>query len=746
MGFRPFVYQLAAKHTLKGWVCNTSEAVKISIEGEAETIEQFLLDLREQAPPRAHIEDITTTYCPATNYENFEIRHSIAEEGKYQLISPDIATCQDCLKEILNPDDRRYRYPFTNCTNCGPRFTIIKDIPYDRPLTTMNHFQMCPECQREYDDPLDRRFHAQPNACPRCGPTLELVDANGNPIDGADTITTTSQLLREGKIIAIKGLGGFLLACDATNQAVIDRLRQRKKRPSKPLAIMVSSIEETRKYCYVSDEEEKLLTSPHSPIVLLRWKTMSEVSPAVAPNLKYLGVMLPYTPLHHLLLAETGLPLVMTSGNLSEEPIAKDNDEAIRRLKGITDYFLIHNRDIYARYDDSVTMVERGVTQLVRRARGYAPYPTHLPFKSQQILGCGAEEKNTFCLTRDNHAFVSQHIGDMENLETIEHFENTISLYKRLFRIEPRIIAHDLHPEYLASKYAQELATKTNIRLVPVQHHHAHIVSGMVDNGIKTPVIGVALDGTGFGTDGNIWGGEFLVVDYQRFTRMGHLEYLPLPGGAAAIKKPYRTTIGYLLSLLGETALKPDLPFLKQVDSVEIDIIQKLIEKKINSPLTSSCGRLFDAVSALLSIRGTIDYEAQAAIELEMLAHDEVNETDSYPFSIVEQDDLSVVKLQDLFSAIIYDLQSNTTRATIAAKFHNTIAQMIKRLCQVISNKTSITQVVLSGGVFQNRLLLRKAVSLLEDGGFTVFTHQQVPCNDGGISLGQAVIANFNSQ
>jgi hydrogenase maturation protein HypF len=473
---------------------------------------------------------------------------------------------------------------------------------------------------------------------------------------------------------------------------------------------------------------------------------MSEVSPAVAPNLKYLGVMLPYTPLHHLLLAETGLPLVMTSGNLSEEPIAKNNDEAIRRLKGIADYFLIHNRDIYARYDDSVTMVERGVTQLVRRARGYAPYPTHLPFKSQQILGCGAEEKNTFCLTRDNHAFVSQHIGDMENLETIEQFENTISLYKKLFRIEPTIIAHDLHPEYLATKYAQELASKSDIGLVPVQHHHAHIVSGMVDNGIKTPVIGVAFDGTGFGTDGNIWGGEFLVADYQRFTRMGHLEYLPLPGGTAAIKKPYRIAISYLLSLLGETALKPALPFLKQADSVEIDIIKKLIEKRINSPLTSSCGRLFDAVSALLGIRGEIDYEAQAAIELEMVAYDEVNETNHYPFSIVEQDDLSVVKLQDLFSAIIYDLQSNTTRATIAAKFHNTIAQMIKRLCQVISNKTSITQVVLSGGVFQNRLLLRKAVSLLEGGGFTVFTHQQVPCNDGGISLGQAVIANFNSQ
>ncbi len=746
MGFRPFVYQLATKHSLKGWVCNTSENVKIEIEGEAEAIEQFLLDLREQAPPRAHIEDITISHCSPAAYEHFEIRHSIAEEGKYQLISPDIATCQDCLKEILTSNDRRSRYPFTNCTNCGPRFTIIKDIPYDRPLTTMNHFQMCPECQREYDDPLNRRFHAQPNACPKCGPTLELVDAQGNPVDGADAITATSRLLREGKIIAIKGLGGFLLACDATNQAVISCLRQRKMRPSKPLAIMVASIKEVKKHCYVSDEEEKLLTSPHSPIVLLKWKATSEVSPAVAPNLKYLGVMLPYTPLHHILLRETGVPLVMTSGNLSEEPIAKDNDEAIRRLKGIADYFLIHNRDIYARYDDSVTIVERGCTQLIRRARGYAPYPIHLPFKSQQILGCGAEEKNTFCLTRDEYAFLSQHIGDMENLETMEQFENTISLYKKLFRTEPKIVAHDLHPEYLATKYAQELATKSDIRLVPVQHHHAHIVSGMVDNGIKTPVIGVAFDGTGYGSDGNIWGGEFLVADYQRFTRMGHLEYLPLPGGTIAIKKPYRIAIGYILSLLGETALKPDLPFLKEVDSLEIDIIKKQIERKINSPLTSSCGRLFDAVSALIGMRGEIDYEAQAAIELEMVAYDEVNETDHYPFSIIEQDGLSVVKLQDLLSAIIYDLQSNTTKATIAVKFHNTIAQMIRELCQVISAKTGITQVVLSGGVFQNRLLLRKAVSLLEASGFSVFTHQQVPCNDGGISLGQAVIANFNSK
>ena len=743
VGFRPFVYQLATKYNLKGWVCNTSEDVKIEVDGEAEAIEQFLLALREQAPPRANIEDITTTHHPPANYEKFEIRHSITEEGKYQLISPDIATCQDCLREILSPDDRRHRYPFTNCTNCGPRFTIIEDIPYDRPRTTMHCFQMCPECQREYDDPLNRRFHAQPNACPKCGPTLELWDANGSPLTVDDAITATSQLLREGKIVAIKGLGGFLLACDATNEAAIKLLRQRKMRPFKPLAIMVSSIEEAKKHCYVNNEEEKLLTSPYSPIVLMKWKADSPVSPAVAPQLKYLGVMLPYTPLHHILLRETGLPLVMTSGNISEEPIAKDNDEAVRRLSGIVDYFLVHNRDIYARYDDSVTMVERGATQLLRRARGYAPYPIHLNFSSQQILGCGAELKNTFCLTRDEYAFLSQHIGDMENLETMEHFENIIALYKRLFRIEPKIIAHDLHPDYLATKYAQELASESaDIRLVPVQHHHAHIVSGMVDNGLETPVIGVALDGTGYGADGNIWGGEFLVADYRGFTRMGHLEYLPLPGGALAIKKPYRIAIGYLLSLLGKTALKPSLPSLKQA---EINIIHQQIEKRINSPLTSSCGRLFDAVSALIGVRGEVEYEAQAAIELEMLAYNEADETTCYPFSITEQNGLSLIKLQELFSAIICDLQGGTTQARISAKFHSTVARMIGELCQVISDKTGITQVVLSGGVFQNRLLLRKAVSLLEADGFKVFTHQQVPCNDAGISLGQAVIANFAS-
>ncbi len=753
VGFRPFVYRLATKHNLKGWVCNTSEDVKIEVEGKMEAIEQFKLDLQTKAPPLARIEDITTSYHPTIGYESFEIRHSIAEEGKYQLISPDIATCQACLGELLDPNDRRYRYPFTNCTNCGPRFTIIEDIPYDRPKTTMRYFQMCPQCQAEYDNPLDRRFHAQPNACPKCGPHVELLDAQGNTLSCSDPISSASQLLREGKIIAIKGLGGFLLACDATNATTVKTLRKRKRRPFKPLAIMATNMDEVKRHCYVSPEEEQVLTSPQSPIVLMRWKDDSPVSREVAPNLRYLGVMLPYTPLHHILLGDTGLPLVMTSGNLSEEPIAKDNDEALRKLSGIADYFLVHNRYIYSRYDDSVAMVERAASQIVRRARSYAPSPIPLTFRAKQVLGCGAEMKNTFCLTRDNHAFLSQHIGDMENVETLEHFVNTFSLYKKLFRIEPEITAHDLHPDYLATKYAQQLG-ESGLKLIPVQHHHAHIVSCMVDNGLQSPVIGVALDGTGMGNDGHIWGGEFMVADYQSFNRVGHLEYLPLPGGDAAIKRPYRIAIGYILSLLGESALNQGLAFMRQVGEVEVEVIKRQIEREINSPLTSSMGRLFDALSALIGIRSEVDYEGQAAVELEMAAYschceehsDEAisDNKESYPYSITEDKGIKIVQLGALLSAIIEDLkQGISSPGRISVRFHNTVALMVNEVCHLIADETGINQIALSGGVFQNRLLLRKTVSSLEKSGFLVFTHQQAPCNDGGISLGQAVIANF---
>ncbi len=744
VGFRPFVYRLAHEHNLKGWVRNTSGNVEIEAEGDDESVKIFFTDLEAKAPPMARIERVEVTFYHPKGYTQFEICQSLSQEGKYQLVSPDIATCEECRKEIFCPTDRRFRYPFTNCTNCGPRFTIIEDIPYDRPQTTMRKFQMCPQCQQEYDDPLDRRFHAQPNACPKCGPSLELVDGNSSPIECNDTIKAAGELLKTGRILALRGLGGFHLACDATNEEAIYLLRNRKRRPAKPFAVMVATIEEIERHCLVSLEERKLLQSPGCPIVLLRWKrSSSNISPAVAPNLNYLGVMLPYTPLHHLLLKETGFPLVMTSGNLSEEPIAKDNDEALSRLGGIADYFLLHDRDIFARYDDSVSMVA-GMPQVIRRARGYAPHPISLPFSSRQILACGAELKNTFCLTKDEHAFLSQHIGDMENEETLEHFGYTIELYKKLFRVEPEIIAYDMHPAYLSTKYALQIGSEQGVSLVSVQHHHAHIVSCLIDNEIEGPVIGVAFDGAGYGTDGTIWGGEFLLADWRSFQREGHLEYVPLLGGEAAIKKPCRMAFSYLYTLLGEDFPLEDLRISK-LNPTELDIIQQQLRRKINSPLTSSAGRLFDAVSALAGVREEIDYEAQAAIELEMLAPEDTGELEgkSYPFSISEHQEMKVIKLGELLSAVVQDVKSDTPIPIISLKFHNTMAQIILEMCKLIAKEIGVTQVALSGGVFQNRLLLRLATAALQREGLSVLTHRLVPCNDGGISLGQAVIANF---
>ncbi len=746
VGFRPFIYRLTQDHNLKGWVRNTSGSVEIEIEGDEESLGNFLIDLEAKAPPMARIERVESTFYPPNGYTEFQILESLSQEGEYQLVSPDIATCEDCQGEIFSPTDHRFRYPFTNCTNCGPRFTIIEDIPYDRPRTTMHKFEMCPQCQQEYDDPLDRRFHAQPNACPKCGPGLKLVNSNGNPVDGNDVIKAAGQLLKAGKILALKGLGGFQLACDATDEEAVNLLRSRKRRPAKPLAVMVATLEAIEKHCLVSPEERKLLQSLECPIVLLRWKhSSSNISPATAPNLKYLGVMLPYTPLYHILLREVGLPLVMTSGNLSEEPIAKDNDEALTRLRGIADYFLLHNRDISSRYDDSVYMVE-GSPRAIRRARGYAPYPIFLPFKSKQILACGAELKNTCCLTKDAHAFLSQHIGDMENEETLEHFENTIELYKKLFRIEPEIMAYDMHPEYLSTKYALQAGSEQGLSLIPVQHHHAHIVSCLVENEVEGPVIGVAFDGTGYGTDGTIWGGEFLMADWRSFRRVGHLEYVPLPGGKAAIKRPYRMALSYLHTLLEEDFSLAGLPFSK-LNPVELEIIRQQLRQGINCPLTSSAGRLFDAVSALVGVREEIDYEAQAAIELEMLAPDKLGEFEwkSYPFSIVEHQGMRVVKLGELFFTVIKDVKNQVPVPIISLKFHNTMAQMITEMCKLISGETGITRVVLSGGVFQNRLLLKLATTALLREHFSVLTHHLVPCNDGGISLGQAVIAHFAS-
>lgn len=747
VGFRPFVYRLARKNNLTGWVRNTSQSVAIEVEGQEADLNQFLTSLSQQAPPTACIQDITTREVPAKGDTGFKIWESLPEPGKYQPVSPDIATCAECLQEIFTPSNRRYLYPFTNCTNCGPRFTIIKDIPYDRPLTTMHRFTMCSDCQAEYDDPLNRRFHAQPNACPRCGPRLQLTDGTGTPIPCPDIIPQAARLLGEGAILAIKGLGGFQLAGDATNPEVVARLRKRKRRPGKPFALMMASLEEVETHCLVSPEEAKLLLSPQAPIVLLRWRrATSNITPLVAERNKYLGVMLPYTPLHHILLHYAARPLVMTSGNLSEEPICRDNDEALRRLHGIADYFLLHNRDIYARYDDSVYLVERGAARALRRARGYAPSPITLPFPSSQVFACGAELKNTFCLTKDNYAFLSQHIGDMDNEETLEHFAATAELYERLFRVQPEIVAHDLHPEYLSTKYAIQLGAERGLKTVPVQHHHAHIVSCLVENGVHQPVIGVAFDGTGYGADGNLWGGEFLICDYRGFKRAAHLEYVPMPGGESAIRKPYRMALGYLYTLLGGEASLAGLPLLRHIPREEISIIRRQLKRRLNTPLTSSAGRLFAAVSALAGVRGQIDYEAQAAIELEMLAPDDPTQCDPYPFTITWRQGIGVVRLGELISAVVKDASDDMSALVISARFHQTMAGIIVATCRLISNKTGITTVALSGGVFQNRLLFNLAVSGLEKAGFNVLSHRLIPCNDGGIALGQAVIAHYQTR
>ncbi len=733
VGFRPFIYRLAGEHGLKGWVVNTSSAVEIEVEGAGEEIEAFLRRVPLEAPPRARIEAIDAAAGKPAGHAVFEIRESRSDAG-YQLISPDIAACGDCTRELFDPRDRRYRYPFTNCTNCGPRFTIIREIPYDRQNTTMAPFRMCELCLREYEDPLDRRFHAQPNACPTCGPRVWLEDGRGRVRECADPILEMAGLLRQGAIAAIKGLGGFQLACDATNTDVVATLRERKRRPHKPFALMMRDIEEVRRHCLVDGDESRLLSAPEAPIVLLRAEEGSPVSPLVAPGNRLLGVMLPYTPIHHLLLHDFGGPLVMTSGNMSEEPIARDNEEAKQRLGKLADYFLFHNRDIHSRYDDSVQRVRARAAEPIRRARSYAPYPVKLPFRVKPVLATGADEKNTFCLTRDQFAFLSQHIGDMENPDTLDLFDETIDLYKRLFRIVPEMCAHDLHPDYLSTRYALRMEGK--LPLVGVQHHHAHVASCMAEHGLIGPVIGIAFDGSGFGPDGSVWGGEFLIATYGDFERAAHLERMPLPGGEVSIRRPYRLAYGYLKALGLEI---PRLPSLTRIPEEEQAVIAAQVAQGINTPLASSCGRLFDAVAALLDLCGTITFEGQAAIALEMIASQ--GPVDPYPFSIREEEGKRVIEVGELIAAILSDAKDGKDASGIAARFHHTVARMAADVAVLISRQTGISDVVLSGGCFQNRLLADLTVTALGASGLRCFTHRQVPCNDGGISLGQAAVA-----
>jgi len=738
VGFRPFIYNLAQKYELKGYVLNNTSGVNIEVEGEPSTIEEFIQKVKTEPPPQAVIFEINSQNIEPLGYEDFTIRKSDDREEKFVPISPEIATCKDCLKELFDPSDHRYRYSFINCTNCGPRFTIVKDIPYDRKFTTMAPFIMCEKCQREYDDPGDRRFHAQPNACPKCGPQLSLLDDKGRRINVPDVITEVCRLLKDGKVVAIKGLGGYHLACDAMNGDAVSTLRSRKFREHKPFALMVKDIETAKALCYVTEDEEKLLKGTIRPIILLKKRPDCKVADSVAPCQEYHGIMLPYTPLHHLLMAESGLVLVMTSGNISSEPIVYHDDEAFERLSRIPDYFLVHDREIHIRTDDSVSRVWHGKEVVLRRSRGYCPFPLILPFQLEgQILACGAELKNAFCLTRGNYAFMSHHIGDLENLETLTSFEQGIEHFKRIFNIDPAYIAYDLHPDYLSTKYALSV---NGLPKIGIQHHHAHIASCMCDNGIDGAVIGISFDGTGYGTDEKIWGGEFLVCDYGGFERVAHLEYVPLPGGEKAIKEPWRMAASFLDRIYGDSMYELGIDFVKFLDRNKWTIIRRMIDKGLNSPLTSSSGRLFDAVSALVGVRQEVYYEGQAAIELEMAA--DKDEEGFYSYDLEESENGSQVMLEPIIRGVVTDIADNVSIPTIAGKFHNTMAKIILNICLRVRKASGIEKVALSGGVFQNTLLLNKTFSLLDGNGFKVYTQHRVPPNDGGIALGQAVIAN----
>jgi len=734
VGFRPFVFQIAGRYDLHGWVLNTSAGVQIEVEGEQSNLLAFLDDLTMQLPPLAKVDNISVNEADPVGYQKFEIRQSQAKFGEYVSIAPDVCTCADCLQELTDNHDRRYGYPFINCTNCGPRFSIICDVPYDRPSTSMRHFELCEACAQEYGDPGDRRFHAQPNACPECGPRLAFMGGKPLHIMAGDPIELTVQALGAGRIVAIKGLGGFHLACRATDEDVVEELRRRKHRYGKPLAVMMKDLDQVKRFCELSPSEEKLLASPRRPIVILKLLSKTVITPSVSQGLPTIGVLLPYTPIHFMLLNACQVPLVMTSGNISEEPLASTSEEALDKLAEIADCYLLHDREIVNKIDDSVTRIIAGREAVIRRARGYAPEPILLPEKLPEILGCGPEQKNTFCLTRDCHAFVSQHIGDLENLSTLQYYERMIDFYKRIFRINPQIIAYDLHPSYLSTQYAQSI---DHVQLVGVQHHHAHIASCMLENGITGQVIGIVCDGTGYGTDGHLWGGEFMLADYRSFTRLGHFKYVRMPGGEKAIKQPYRMAYGYLYSLYGK-----DLScFAKYTDTIQDEeriLMEQQMDKQLNAPLTSSCGRLFDAVAALLNIGRTVRYEGEAAARLESII--DTSMADSYDFALQGQ----ILDTAPILKGIYNDVAKGVLPSIVAAKFHNTLITALTLVCQQIAGLTGVKKVCLSGGVFQNAYLLEGLLKRLAGVGLEVYWPQKVPTNDGGISLGQVMIAHYN--
>ncbi len=736
VGFRPFIFNLAVSNQLTGFVSNTSQGVIIEIEGISDKINQFVADIKPKAPPIAVITDINLQQIVPTGVTGFNIIKSDSNENITTLISPDVAVCDDCLSELFDPNDRRYHYSFINCTNCGPRYTIIDNIPYDRPYTSMKNFIMCPDCQAEYDDPTNRRFHAQPNACPTCGPQVQLFDSNHNLQDVEDSIVATREKLIGGKIVAIKGLGGYHLAVDATNNNTVQKLRKLKGRDEKPFALMVRDLKVAQKYCLISTEETQVLQSPSAPIVLLRKLEDCQIAESVAPGNDYLGVMLPYTPLQHVLFEKLDIPLIMTSANYSDEPISIDNDEAFERLNGIADYFLTHNRDIYLRSDDSVAIHLANKLRYLRRSRGIVPKPIFVKSTGSPILAVGGELKNTVCLLKDDKAILSQHIGDLENIEAYNFFKMTINHVQRIFDVKPELIVHDMHPQYFSTQWA---GNQTDIGTISVQHHHAHLAACMAENQLTDPVIGIIMDGTGYGTDETIWGGEILVGDFNNFDRFAHFEQMPLPGGDAAIKSPWRTAVSYLYETYDNSI--PNLPFIGNHD---IAPIVEMVDKNINSPLTSSCGRLFDAVAAMSGGRQTIRYEAQAAIEL-MQAFETTN-IRPFSFIIEQKNDHREILLQPIIRSLVRSIQNNEPFSKISSRFHTTLIQIYLEVAKEAREETGINQIVLSGGVFQNMVLFEHTILALEKANFNVYTQSQVPTNDGGISLGQAMIGrnSFN--
>ncbi len=750
VGFRPFVYNLATRLSLTGTVSNTERGVTINIIGKGADIKEFLHTLSHNPPPLSSITDITEqAFSPDTIPDTFTIVTSLSSGETTTSIPPDVALCLDCLVELNNPEDRRHNYPFINCTNCGPRFSIIETIPYDRPKTSMKSFPMCTPCKNEYHDPTDRRFHAQPNACHSCGPCISWHDRDGNSIATDNILNTAARALATDRIIALRGLGGFHLVVNGYSAKAVDILRQRKKRPDKPLAVMVADTRILTDVCHCSEAEKKLLLSPAHPVVLLKKKDNGQLAENLAPGIGEIGVMLPYTPLHHLLFGAQSCPpvLVMTSGNMSGTPICTANEDARHRLSSIADFFLFHNRDIVTRVDDSVAKIIGGRQMLLRRARGYVPEPLHIPWNLPKILGCGGGLKSTFCLGRDQSCCLSQHIGDLNNLESYEFFLESIDHFKRLFQLEPEAVACDLHPDYMSSLHAEKL----KLPLYRIQHHHAHAVAVMGEHGLSGPVLAIVMDGTGYGPDGTIWGGEILQVELTSYKRLGHLSRLHLPGGDRAATEPWRMGLSALFNTYGEKGLASEAlpPPLKHIKDTNLETLRTMMCKNINSPLTSSCGRLFDAIASILGVIQYSSYEGQAAMELETLAKKVLtspakkifppNTHNLFSPFLHEKEGKWEICSTEFVKMIITGLAGGKSRAELALQFHLELARALAGLTRILSSQTGIRQVVLAGGCMQNSLLFEGLSSALHSSGLETYTGEKLPVNDGAISFGQII-------